>query len=235
MARKKATTSGQCNICGSIYSKSQMARHLKSCTQKGLADGTSKKRGAQKMAFHLVIEGRYLPEYWMHLDVSASSDLDSLDAFLRDTWLECCGHLSAFQIEGTMYSVQPAGIRDEPMTARLNQVLSPGLTFYYEYDFGDSTHLRLKVVSEHESDLRRSEMRLLAQNEAPIIPCSACGKAATQICMECVYSGAGWLCERCADKHECDEEMLLPVVNSPRTGVCGYTGRDDADWLDEEE
>ena len=34
----------------------------------------------------------------------------------------------------------------------------------------------------------------------------------------------GWLCQSCADEHECGEDMLLPVVNSPRTGVCGYAG-----------
>lgn len=26
--------------------------------------------------------------------------------------------------------------------------------------------------------------------------------------------------------------MMLPIVNSPRVGVCGYTG--DAEWEDEE-
>ena len=26
--------------------------------------------------------------------------------------------------------------------------------------------------------------------------------------------------------HECGQEMLLPVVNSPRVGVCGYVGCD---------
>jgi len=34
----------------------------------------------------------------------------------------------------------------------------------------------------------------------------------------------GWLCDECAPKHKCGEDMLLPVVNSPRVGKCGYTG-----------
>lgn len=36
----------------------------------------------------------------------------------------------------------------------------------------------------------------------------------------------GRLCADCADDHgeECDRPAFLPVVNSPRSGVCGYTG-----------
>ena len=39
-----------------------------------------------------------------------------------------------------------------------------------------------------------------------------------------VFDGTGWLCDDYAEGHKCREEMLLPVVNSPRTGVCGYVG-----------
>jgi hypothetical protein len=45
--------------------------------------------------------------------------------------------------------------------------------------------------------------------EPPLISCEVCGKPATEVC---------------AGEHECGEEMLLPVVNSPRVGMCGYTG-----------
>jgi hypothetical protein len=34
-------------------------------------------------------------------------------------------------------------------------------------------------------------------------------------------------CELHSEDHDCEEaEMLLPVVNSPRMGMCGYTGPD---------
>ena len=38
--------------------------------------------------------------------------------------------------------------------------------------------------------------------------------------------GGGLLCEDCAKTHEGGEDMLLDVCNSPRMGVCGYTGSD---------
>ena len=40
-----------------------------------------------------------------------------------------------------------------------------------------------------------------------------CGKPAKEICAECVYEEKGLLCEECAKKHNCEEEMRLPLVN----------------------
>jgi hypothetical protein len=69
-------------------------------------------------------------------------------------------------------------------------------------------------------------VELLARNDAPQIACDQCGtgKPATQICTECMYQTGGWLCDDCITTHDCDPAMLLPVVNSPRAGICGYTG-----------
>ncbi len=33
-----------------------------------------------------------------------------------------------------------------------------------------------------------------------------------------------FFCDEHAEEHACEEESLLPVVNSPRMGVCGYCG-----------
>jgi hypothetical protein len=171
----------------------------------------------------------------MHLEVPADATLKGLDMFLRDIWLECCGHMSAFTIGETRY-ITGAGIDamwvdmgfvprgEESMDVTLGEVLHPGMKFYHEYDFGTTTELTLKVLSEREGRTRGKSARILGRNEPPLIPCESCGKAATQVCSECIWSGKGWLCDGCAGKHECGEEMLLPVVNSPRVGMCGYTG-----------
>ena len=112
------------------------------------------------------------------------------------------------------------------MRRKLKDVLEPGIELFYEYDFGDTTALLVKVLDEYEGPMPKNKpVEILARNEAPEIPCNECGKApAVQICTECQWEGGGWLCQSCAEDHECDEEMWLPVVNSPRTGVCGYTG-----------
>jgi len=214
-----------------------MTRHLASCEQRIAMQGEigSRQKAKKIKAFHLVVEGYRLPMYWMHLDVSVDTTLATLDRFLRVTWLECCGHLSVFRISGFNYYVDAEidaywdwDIRRKNMQAKLGEVLSPGQTCSYEYDFGSTTELLVKVIAEHEVDMKGKAIQVLARNTLPHISCNVCGKPATIFCTQCVYEDEGCLCDACAKDHKCSEEMLLPLVNSPRAGVCGYTGQDPA-------
>ena len=99
-----------------------------------------------------------------------------------------------------------------------------GQTCSYEYDYGTTTELKLKVISEREVEAKGKAIQVLARNTPPLILCNVCGKPATEVCAQCIYDDEGWLCDDCAEEHECGEEMLLPVVNSPRVGMCAYTG-----------
>jgi hypothetical protein len=180
---------------------------------------------------HIAVQGRYSPEYWMHLEVVADARLKALDSFLREVWLECCGHLSAFTIEGVSYnssldkeSLFYSGFRDKSMNYKISSVLRVGTRFIHEYDFGTTTELALRVVSERIGEPINNPVHIMARNDPPKIACEVCGKAATQVCTQCIWDGKGWLCDKCASEHKCGEEMLLPVVNSPRVGMCGYTG-----------
>jgi hypothetical protein len=67
-------------------------------------------------------------------------------------------------------------------------------------------------------------LKLLARNEPPAIRCSVCSNPATQLCLQCMDERACGLCDACASQYDCGEEMLVPLINSPRTGVCGYFG-----------
>lgn len=215
-------TKGKCVLCGESLEKNAVARHLKLCAKSSAA--TDKAAGKLKIkAFHITVEGLHLPEYWLHLSVPAGAKLEALDGFLRKIWLECCGHLSAFRIGKTLYSRQPSPEYDEKsMRIELRNALEPGMKFTYDYDFGSTTSLALKVVSEIENE--SASVRLLARNNPPAIPCAKCRKNATNVCVDCACEEKGWLCDTCAPGHKCGEEMLLPVVNSPRVGVCGYGG-----------
>jgi len=217
------TSTGKCLLCGATMSKSGMTRHLKSCKKNKTEESGSEKTPG----FHLVVEGRYLPDYWLHLEVQAEASLRDLDDFLRDIWLECCGHLSAFTIDGQQYL--PEGALDWGDACMddvsMKDVLAPGKTFFHLYDFGTSTNLKLRVVSQNTSGPKETPVELLARNDPPEIACGTCGGPAVQVCVECVCADAeAWCCRKCASKHRCGEEMLLPVTNSPRVGMCGYTG-----------
>jgi len=228
----RQTSKGTCTFCHKEMSKSGMTRHLETCEQRAAAQAkpAGRAKSQKTRAFHLIVEGRDLPMYWMHLEVPGGTTLATLDQFLRNIWLECCGHLSAFEIGGVHYSVDEArldddwGGHDKSMRVRLDKVLSPGEACSYEYDFGSTTELKLKVVSEREVEGKEQGIQIIARNSVPLIPCDVCGKPAACICSECIYEDKGYLCDACADDHECGEEMLLPMVNSPRAGVCAYAG-----------
>ncbi len=232
----RQTSKGKCTFCYRELSKASMTRHLQSCEHRAAMQGErgSRQQAKKSKVFHLIVEGYRLPMYWMHLEVPAESTLATLDRFLRDTWLECCGHLSVFRIGGLNYYVdvdQDAywwDMRRRNMQVKLEEVFTSGQTCSYEYDFGSTTELRIKVISEYEVDMKRKVIQVLARNSLPLVPCDVCGEPATSLRTQCIYEEKGCLCDACAKDHTCAEEMLLPLVNSPRAGVCGYTGEDPA-------
>ncbi len=338
MATKlNVVTKGVCNFCKGEFDKGKMTQHLKYCKQR-ITDIATRAEDPTKQKtrlFHLIVEGRYNPQYWMHLEIPASEPLFTLDRFLRDIWVECCGHLSAFEIGGTSYSDEPDDfsfglvgaevqeeedevvedeeqsedlspeelgeeigkildeeppewgnmipaelqvelrkprsrddlvaflkerlnsmprriplltsenieeqrslyfqkntlkflldmVEDRSLGVPLEKVLKAGQKFSYEYDFGSTTHLTLKVASEREGIVRDEEdpVEILAMNIPPVILCKVCGKPATKVVAGYFNVEENAYCNKCARRSE-DADMMLPVVNSPRVGVCGYTG-----------
>jgi hypothetical protein len=204
-----------------------MGAHLKTC-----APGHDAAKGQPTGLFQLRVEGGVSRMYWLDLEIKAEVDLRQLDDFLRRIWLECCGHLSCFHIGRFDYSVlldDTFDVRpiDRTMDHRIGKVLSEGQRFSYEYDFGTTTELALHVRGERKGAIGREPLRLLARNEPPVWPCGECGKAAVVVCPFCSYEGDAFYCGKHAREHECSEQgekAFLPVVNSPRMGMCGYTG-----------
>ena len=148
---KKEVSQGKCALCGEAFSKTVMAKHLASCKQEGGSAPTSAGRAPKSTkTFLLKVEGRFQPEYWMFLEAPATATLLNLDGFLRSTWLECCGHLSAFTIGDKTYAPDAGAdfreFDDESMEIPLADVLTPGLKFRHDYDFGSTTELMLQVL-----------------------------------------------------------------------------------------
>ena len=226
MPRQKQTK-GKCAFCGKEFAKSGMARHLNTCPARQQV--ISEEKGKKDTLFHVQVQGSGRPEYWMHLEMPGSLTLETLDQFLRDTWLECCGHLSMFKINGIRYevSVDPTwdywGERPKTMKHKLERVFYPGLKAAYEYDYGSTTPLNITVIAQREGIIdKKTPIHLLSRNAPPDIPCENCGqRQATRIY---TWEGYASLCDVCGDESGYDDEGWLPMVNSPRAGECGYTG-----------
>ena len=243
----KTTRQGKCELCGAQFSKAAIARHLASCVAKHEPEKPNEEQPVPHEILHLQVEGKHLPQYWIHVEIAAKSHFFALDQYLRNLWLECCEHLSAFHLPKKKQARRLASNRaddwfeivdearqrlqnlppteEEIMDSKIESLVRIGDVFTYDYDFGSTTKLKLKVLSKRDGVLNPGNVRLLARNLAPEYVCE-CGNPAVDICTDCFWKQAAspFHCSTCIKKHECGEDCVLPIVNSPRMGVCGYTG-----------
>jgi hypothetical protein len=151
------------------------------------------------------------------------------------------------QLSKMSYLIQPLLVdfaeenNEQDMDVELSQALKVGQKFFHEYDFGSTTELALKLVAEREGIVSNDDddeepVEIMARNNPPAIPCRECGKPATKVASGYYDVGDGALCDACARTSLKEyEDFFLPIVNSPRVGVCGYTGDSEGEEIDWDE
>ncbi|MCL1936888.1 MAG: hypothetical protein FWF52_00630 [Candidatus Azobacteroides sp.] len=245
---KKIKSEGKCLFCGKMFSKAGINRHLSTHLEKIAQSG----KAGTSFLVKVETDKRWgATPYFLSLWVDGGATLKNIDQFLRDIWLECCGHLSAFRnpqrksfvgenFLEAMKLIEKGKIKkyeklmeeddDEiPMSRKAKEVLDKGLALEYEYDFGSSTELTLTVIDKYAVKTD-PKIVLLSRNEPLPIMCAMCGKVpATQICTVCMDEEDAEFCDQCAQKHaetcsDFKDYASLPVVNSPRMGICAYDG-----------
>ena len=237
MEEDTLSSEGTCGFCGEKVSSRALARHLK----KHLSEKAAKSPEAGKKTFHLLVtgEGWYVTGkvYFLHLLVGGEASFSDLDDFLRAIWLECCGHLSSFHVKGRRYDfdwMAVEGFIGEDMEQPVGEVFHTGQILRYEYDFGSTTRLEIKVLGKyplHSID----NIVLMSRNEALHIKCESCGKKPAVNLCSIHYGGEPQIfCAACGKKHaktcpDFDDYSALPIVNSPRMGVCAYMGSESID------
>ena len=116
-----------------------------------------------------------------------------------------------------------------PKSRKTKAVLSKGMKLQYDYDFGSTTSLQLTVTDEYPAKADE-QIVLLSRNEPLEILCEICGKVpAVQLCSVCMGQEASAFCKKCAKQHaktcsDFADYAAMPIVNSPRMGVCAYEG-----------
>lgn len=204
----KSATLGGCVLCQGRVPKAQAKAHLAKCVP------AHEEAHASSGAILLRFEAEGEPGYWIVMAASAKATLRHVDAMLREIWVECCGHMSAF-----FHDQQEISMRTPTSAA-----FAPGRKIRYEYDFGSTTSLVGQYLSDGSTIRGRAPVQLLMRNEPHLWPCAECSEPAVVACPYC-FDLDGLLCGQHAQTHEhAAEEVYLPVVNSPRMGVCGYTG-----------
>lgn len=210
---EELSSEGKCLYCNQMYSLKDITIHLANhLAMKEIADAVKK----PQTYCHIVVQADIL---FLHLLVRGNVDIMIIDSFLRNIWMECCGHMSAFMNKR----------KEIEEDALVKDVFIPKLKITYDYDFGSTTRVFLTGLKNYQL-LESEDVILLSRNEPLKIMCTSCKKAvAVSMCSVCNWEMDAFFCKKCAKKHEeeCDDfadYSEMPVVNSPRMGVCGYTG-----------
>lgn len=175
----------------------------------------------EKPSLIIRIEGRYEKKYWMLALARHDAQLGDLDQLIRDVWVECCGHLSAFEIRGVSYDSSDDEWSSGTMDVLILDVVGPGGVFTYDYDFGSTTSLSLKVIGATPV-APEGPICLIARNNRPNVPCDLCGGEAAFVVNESDWGMPQYCCEKCLSSAGPDPCCVNIIANSPRNGVCDY-------------
>jgi|SRR3989344_1512677 len=203
---------GECRSCKEKFSGKNINKHITKCLENY--------EGEIEAFLLKAFEG----PFWVYFSVPKDKKLIEVDRFLRELWLECCGHLSAFYIGSLTYQSYNELDEERNMNFLIKDVIKEHEKFRYEYDFGTTTEIDLKCISSIKTNSK--EISILARNNILDFRCDECNEKAQDVCVQCIWEGNGFLCKACMKKHKCEEPSFLPIVNSPRIGMCGFTGKE---------
>lgn len=210
---EKLVSEGKCLFCEEVIAQARISNHLASHLTQMEKEDSGKN---QVNYWHLAVDGA---EMFLHLLVRSSLTMKRVDSYLRDIWLECCGHMSSFGYKNTEIG----------MNNKVGDVFKPKLKIFHDYDFGSTTRVFLQGKKQYSLNLSE-DIILLSRNEPLNLMCATCkSKPAVNLCTVCSWDGYAFFCKSCSKKHaetceDFDDYSQMPVVNSPRMGVCGYTG-----------
>lgn len=223
MARKPQAR-GKCQYCGEETAKAGMSRHLEKCENRAqviqIAEAGSQ---LEETLWHIRVQDAYAKDFWLDLEMRGSASLEKLDSYLRAIWLECCGHLSQFTVGGW-------GGREVGKARKADDIFRKEPDLLHLYDFGTTSETAIHVVDSRKGKpTTKHPIALMSRNNMPERICQTCGKPAVYLCMECLIEGDvdenPFLCEEHAEDHpHTDYGEPMPLVNSPRVGMCGYEG-----------
>lgn len=199
-----------------------MTKHLSACPQRrAIIERADGKKGASETLFHLRAQAAYQSGFWLDLEMRGNAKLADLDHYLRAIWLECCDHMSQF-------SMGKGSGEEISQDRKAKVVFTPDVQLTHIYDFGTSSETLIKVVGMREGKPTTAHpIALMARNLMPEAKCIKCEKPAAWLCTECLIEDDVWgtLCDKHAKTHpHGNYGEPIPLVNSPRLGMCGYDG-----------
>lgn len=212
----------KCTFCAAELTKAAMTRHFAKCEKRlEFIDKVDREKRGTESLYHLCIQDAYLKDFWLDIEMRGAATLKDLDSYLRSIWLECCGHLSQF-------SIGDFSTPEIPKSRKVTDVFSRVTEITHIYDFGTSSYTKIKNMGIRKgTPLSIRPIFLMARNLIPECECIECGQPASWLCMECMIEDNVWgvLCDKHKKSHpHKNYDEPIRIVNSPRLGMCGYTG-----------
>lgn len=155
---------GRCYYCGKELTERTIKRHMKNCSEmkKIIEDKILNAKDVRKQFLISIKDKKNVGKYCIYISIDANLKLQHLDKFIRDIWVECCDHLSAFYIDKKEYRSNSDG--QLKMNINLKDILNVNQKFEYKYDFDFSTRLILEVVDMIEVSTDFKHIEIIARN-----------------------------------------------------------------------
>jgi hypothetical protein len=250
---KEQKSIGECTYCKKTFAKQGIYRHLKTHLQKKALDSKPGKSFLLKVEpnpdywnknvyfLALWIDGdtemddldTFLRKIWLECcgHLSAFTDLNrrklSRGGSMWD-FFEAQELLEAGKTEEYEDLMEQAK-GEIPMGRKIKNAVFNGMKIEYKYDFGSSTNLLITVMDEYPCKADEPIV-ILSRNEPLGVKCDICATHfAVEICTAHDWEEPSQFCEKCAKKHvktcaDFADYAAMPIVNSPRMGVCDYRG-----------
>ena len=218
-------TQSQCLGCRKTLNTKAARNHLKSCIAKAeIPPG----RTPKPMLLVSATAGydNTKTVYVLYTLMPKNVTLRDIDELLRETWLECCWHLSSFDSGGTRFvsdgfDTGLSGYQDLSFDHRAAWAIPPDSEAEYQYDMGSTTCLTVRAqpapeqaqawLAQHDIDPGSPVL----QNLMPEL-CDSCGQEASHfrpaevLCTGCLPEDPRPFVELLARTpppwRECDEE-----------------------------
>jgi hypothetical protein len=205
-----------CKFCNKKYGIKLIEDHLSECILNFIND-----KSGYLIEF---ISINYITNktYQMFAIFGIKCKFSHIDIFLRNKWCECCDHMSTLdvfeEVDKTYESI------------KFNTLISKyekANQFLYSYDMGSTTEIFFRIIKKLEGKEKNTNIELLYRNEPFKVKCcyyKKCKNYATCIYFEYLF------CNECIiniDEYEDEQENILKITNSPRTGICAYENENE--------
>ena len=189
-----------CVLCNHKFGCRQIYEHYDQCViDKCISDNRS------GYLVRFFSNGLSKEPYFIYAIVGAKCTFEDVDQFLRNVWCECCEHLSEFT-DSSQKTISETDLLNKYNVK--DQIK-------YEYDMGSMTTIYLIIL--HKFDDNGEDIEVVLRNDPRIFICSQCKKNDATFFDEETEP----ICDHCVGDNDSGE--LLKIVNSPRTGICGYS------------